>query len=177
MKILFTLLILLMPISKSNDSIYSFTIKDIDGKELSLERFKGKVVLIVNVASKCGYTPQYEGLQAIYEKYKDQGFVIIGFPANNFKSQEPGSNEEIKQFCTLEYGVEFPMASKVSVKGEDQDPLFAYLTSLSNPDFTGEINWNFEKFLINREGKLTRRFRSEVKPESDVLTKAIEDLL
>ncbi len=160
-----------------NESIYEFPVTDIDGNEMSLEKYKGKVILIVNVASKCGYTPQYEGLQNIYEEYKDEGLVILGFPANNFNGQEPGTEEDIKQFCTLNYGVTFPMSSKVSVKGEDQDPLFSYLTSLPNEDFEGEINWNFEKFLIDKEGNLTRRFRSKVEPESKELTSAIKSLL
>tara|TARA_R110000868_G_scaffold306734_1_gene568032 strand:+ start:60487 stop:61029 length:543 start_codon:yes stop_codon:yes gene_type:complete len=159
------------------DSLYDFPVTDIDGKEMALEDYKGKVILIVNVASKCGYTPQYEGLQAIYEEYKDQGLVIVGFPANNFKGQEPGTEEDIKEFCTLTYGVTFPMTSKVSVVGEDQDPLFSYLTSQPNKDFEGEIKWNFEKFLVDREGNLIRRFRSAVKPDSKELTAAIKDVL
>ncbi|HBZ37654.1 MAG TPA: glutathione peroxidase, partial [Balneola sp.] len=145
-----------------------------DGKVVSLEEYKGQAVLIVNVASKCGYTPQYEGLQALYEEFKDDGLVILGFPANNFKGQEPGSNEEIKEFCTLEYGVEFPMFSKVSVVGDDQSELFRYLTSLDNQDFSGDIKWNFEKFLISKDGELTRRFRSKVKPQSVELVKAVK---
>jgi glutathione peroxidase len=161
----------------SESPIYDFQIKDIDGESFSLEQYKGKVILIVNVASKCGYTPQYEGLQNIYEKYADEGLVIIGFPANNFGSQEPGSNENIKQFCTLNYGVTFPMAAKVSVKGDDQNELFQYLTKTENEDFTGDIKWNFEKFLIDREGNLVRRFRSSVKPESRKMRKALESLL
>ena len=180
MKILFTVLLttfLALLSGTVDDSIYDFQIKDIDGNETTLETYKGKVLLIVNVASKCGYTPQYEGLQAIYEKYEDQGLVIVGFPANNFKGQEPGTNEEIKQFCTLEYGVTFPMSSKVSVVGDDQDPLFTYLTSLENQDFDGEIKWNFEKFLVDREGNLIRRFRSGVKPESEEMAEAIQALL
>tara|TARA_R110002049_G_scaffold154425_3_gene318956 strand:- start:7862 stop:8407 length:546 start_codon:yes stop_codon:yes gene_type:complete len=160
--------------SDAPTSIYEFKAESIDGEIISLETYKGKTVLIVNVASKCGFTPQYEGLQALYDFYKDAGLVILGFPANNFKGQEPGTDEEIKQFCTLEYGVEFPMFSKVSVKGDDQDELFAYLTSLENPDFTGEINWNFEKFLISKEGKLLRRFRSKVKPQSEEIVSAIK---
>lgn len=161
----------------TDSSVYNFNLKDIDGNEVSLEQYKGKVLMIVNVASKCGYTPQYEGLQNIYEAYKDEGLVILGFPANNFKGQEPGSNEEIKQFCTLEYGVEFPMFSKVSVKGDDQAELFKYLTSQPNPDFEGDIEWNFEKFLIAKDGSLVRRFRSAVKPESEELVKAIKNEL
>ncbi|WP_018128040.1 glutathione peroxidase [Balneola vulgaris] len=176
MKLLFILFsfIGMFSMAINPDSIYEFTRNDIDGNATPLSMYKGKTVLIVNVASKCGYTPQYEGLQKIYETYKDDGFVILGFPANNFKGQEPGTDEEIKQFCTLEYGVEFPMFSKVSVKGDDQDELFTYLTSLENPDFTGEIKWNFEKFLVSKDGTLIRRFRSGVKPESKELTSAIE---
>lgn len=174
---LFLAIILQATTVNFEDSVYDFSYEDIDGNKSSLAEYKGKVILVLNVASKCGYTPQYEGLQAIYEKYKEDGLVIVGFPANNFKGQEPGTEEEIKEFCTLNYGVTFPMTSKVSVVGEDQDPLFTYLTSLSNPDFTGEIKWNFEKFLIDREGNLQRRFRSATKPQSKDLTSAIEKLL
>lgn len=175
MKLVLILLLSLMVTGMPSvyDSIYDFTRKDIDGNKVALDQYKGKVVMIVNVASKCGFTPQYEGLEAIYEKYKDDGFVILGFPANNFKGQEPGSDEEIKEFCTLTYGVKFPMFSKVSVLGDDQDELFSYLTNLDNPDFKGDISWNFEKFLINKEGKLIRRFKSKVEPESDDITSAI----
>lgn len=161
----------------TDSSVYNFNMMNIDGKEVSLEQYKGQVIMIVNVASKCGYTPQYEGLQNIYDKYKDDGFVILGFPANNFKGQEPGSNEEIKQFCKLEYGVEFPMFSKVSVKGDDQHELFKYLTSQPNPDFEGEIKWNFEKFLVGKDGSLKRRFRSDVKPEGKEIAEAIKNEL
>lgn len=157
------------------NSIYDFTVKDIDGEDLKLEKFKGKVVLIVNVASKCGNTPQYEGLQKIYSKYKDQGFVILGFPANNFLGQEPGTNEEIKQFCTLNYNVTFPMFSKISVKGKDIAPLYKYLTEKeTNPEFAGKISWNFNKFLIDRNGKIVARFGSKVKPESEEIIGTIE---
>lgn len=159
------------------ESIYDFKAENIDGETISLDAYKGKTVLIVNVASKCGYTPQYEGLQALYETYKDKDFVILGFPANNFNGQEPGTDKEIKQFCTLEYGVDFPMFSKISVKGDDQAELFTYLTALENPDFSGEIKWNFEKFLISKEGKLLRRFRSKVKPQSDEIVSAIKSEL
>lgn len=161
-------------LTNSVESIYDFKVENIDGKVVPLETYKGKTVLIVNVASKCGYTPQYEGLQALYEEFKDDGLVILGFPANNFRGQEPGTDEEIKQFCTLEYGVEFPMFSKVSVKGEDQAELFSYLTSLDNPDFTGDIEWNFEKFLVSKDGNLLRRFRSKVKPQSQEIMSAIK---
>lgn len=176
MKILSLLLIPIMALSVNNtvDSIYDFNKKNIDGEEVSLSTYQDKVILIVNVASKCGFTPQYEGLQELYETYKEEGLVILGFPANNFKGQEPGSNEEIKQFCKLEYGVDFPMFSKVSVKGEDQDELFKYLTTQSNNDFEGDIKWNFEKFLINKEGNLIRRFRSNVEPMSSEIVNAIE---
>ncbi|HBQ61044.1 MAG TPA: glutathione peroxidase [Balneolaceae bacterium] len=176
MKILSLLLISIMAISMNTtkDSIYDFKMKDIDGNDVSLSDYKGKVILIVNVASKCGFTSQYEGLQELYEAYKDEGFVILGFPANNFKGQEPGSNEEIKQFCTLEYGVEFPMFSKVSVKGDDQSDFFKYLTEQSNQDFEGDIKWNFEKFLISKDGDVLRRYRSNVEPMSSDIVDAIE---
>ena len=180
MKILLTALLttLFMVPNLTNDaSIYEFPVTDIDGNELQLDDYKGKVLMIVNVASKCGYTPQYEGLQKIYEEYKDQGLVIVGFPANNFKGQEPGTEEDIKQFCTLNYGVTFPMTSKVSVIGDDQDPLFTFLTSQPNSDFEGDIKWNFEKFLVNKDGKLIRRFRSASKPESEEVVTAIKELL
>lgn len=179
MKIILTILItvLFSGMANINDSIYDFNLADIDGNKMSLEQFEGKVLLLVNVASKCGYTPQYEGLQAIYEEYSDDGLVIIGFPANNFAGQEPGTEEDIKQFCTLNYGVTFPMTEKVSVVGDDQAALFSYLTSQPNKDFEGDIKWNFEKFLIDREGNLQRRFRSSVKPESEELVSAIKELL
>lgn len=175
--LIFILTLVFGSVHFSSNSIYDFKAENIDGKIISLDSYEGKVIMIVNVASKCGYTPQYEGLQALYEEYKDEGLVILGFPANNFKGQEPGTDEEIKQFCTLEYGVEFPMFSKVSVKGDDQAELFTYLTALDNPDFKGDIKWNFEKFLISKEGKLTRRFRSQTKPQSDELVSAIENEL
>lgn len=179
MKILSILITLISGIfmNVNTESIYDYMMKDIDGKEVSLDQYKGKVILVVNVASKCGYTPQYEGLQNLYEDYKKEGLVVLGFPANNFNGQEPGSDEEIKQFCTLNYGVEFPMFSKVSVKGEDQAELFKYLTEAQNPDFTGEIKWNFEKFLIDKDGNLIRRFRSNVKPESNEIVNAVTEAL
>lgn len=175
MKILIgiSIVIISMVIGHSQN-FYDFTMESIDGEPVSLNQYKGKVVLVVNVASKCGYTPQYDGLQELYETYEKDGFVILGFPANNFKGQEPGSNEEIKEFCRLEYGVEFPLFSKVSVRGDDQDALFSFLTSQPNSDFTGDIEWNFEKFLIDKEGKLQRRFRSKVEPLSDELVAAIK---
>lgn len=160
------------------DSVHDFTMTDIDGKDVKLKAYKGKVALLVNVASKCGYTPQYEGLQRIYDKYKDQGFVVLGFPANNFGGQEPGSNEEIKEFCTLKYKTTFPMFAKISVKGEDQHPLYKYLTGAdTNPNFAGDIKWNFGKFLVDQKGRVIARFDSKDAPESEKVTKAIEDAL
>jgi len=160
------------------NSIYDFEMLDIDGNKVGLDKYKGNVVLIVNTASKCGYTPQYEGLEKIYEKYKDSGFVILGFPANNFGGQEPGTNEEIKEFCTLRYKVSFPMFAKISVKGDDQHPLYTYLTSAeTDPKFAGEITWNFNKFLIDRDGKIIARFATQDTPESEKVTGEIEKAL
>lgn len=161
--------------SPSATSIYEFSMKDIDGKTVKLEDFKGKAVLIVNVASKCGNTPQYEGLEKIYKQYKDKGFVVLGFPANNFMGQEPGSEADIKQFCTLKYNVTFPMFSKISVKGDDIHPLYKYLTQASNP--TGDVRWNFGKFLIGKDGKIIARFDPKTLPESQEVTSAIESAL
>ena len=155
-----------------------FKVKTIDGKEQKLSEYKGKVVLFVNVASKCGLTPQYKGLEALYEKYKDQGFVILGFPANNFGSQEPGTNEEIKQFCTSKYDVTFPMMSKISVKGEDKHPLYKFLTEgKAGDDFAGDIEWNFAKFLVDRNGNVIARFSSKTKPEDAQVAQTIEKAL
>ena len=156
------------------NSIYDFTLKDIDRKEVNLGQYRGKVVLVVNVASRCGYTPQYEGLQKVYQKYKDRGFVILGFPANNFMAQEPGTDEEIKTFCSTKYNVTFPIFSKISVKGDDIHPLYKYLTSKeTNPDFGGDIKWNFSKFLLDKNGKIVARFEPALKPESDSETFSI----
>jgi glutathione peroxidase len=170
------------PITASNlskeKSVYDFKMTDIDGKETRLAKYKGKVALVVNVASKCGYTPQYEGLQRVYDKYKDKNFVVLGFPANNFGGQEPGSNEEIKEFCTSKYKTTFPMFAKISVKGEDQHPLYKYLTGAeTNPDFAGDIKWNFNKFLVDRKGRVIARFDSKAAPESEVVISAIEKAL
>lgn len=160
------------------DSMYEFTMKDIDGKDVKLDTYKGKVVMIVNTASRCGNTPQYEGLQKIYDKYKDKGFVVLGFPANNFMGQEPGSDEEIKEFCTLNYNVTFPMFSKISVKGADQHPFYSFLTHKeTNPGFDGDITWNFEKFLTDRNGKIIARFTPKTKPEDPKVVEAIEKAL
>ena len=150
-------------------SVYDFKISSIDGKTINLQKFKGKKILIVNTASKCGYTPQYTDLQKLSEQYKGK-LVVIGFPANNFGGQEPGTNPEIKEFCKG-YNVTFLLSEKVSVKGIDMNPLFKYLTSTENPDFIGDIKWNFEKFLLDENGKLIHRFRSAVKPLSPELTK------
>jgi glutathione peroxidase len=159
-------------------NVYEFTMNSIDGQPMPLAKFHGKVMLIVNVASKCGFTPQYEGLEAVYEKYKDQGLVIVGFPANNFMAQEPGTNEEIKTFCSTKYNVKFPLYSKISVKGEDKAPLYQFLTDTNaNPKTGGEIKWNFTKFLVDRDGKVIARFESAVKPESPEVTAAIEKAL
>jgi glutathione peroxidase len=158
-------------------SIYDFVLPSIDGKPLPLSGFKGKVILIVNVASRCGYTPQYSALESIYEKYKDQGFVILGFPANNFGGQEPGTNAEIKTFCSTKYNVTFPIYSKVSVKGDDQTPLYGYLTAQANPSFAGDIKWNFTKFLVDRRGKVVERFEPATTPDSPEVIAAIEKYL
>jgi glutathione peroxidase len=158
----------------AGSGVYSFTLNSIDGKPAPLGDYKGKVVLLVNVASQCGYTPQYSALEAIYEKYKDQGFVILGFPANNFGAQEPGTNEEIKTFCTRKYSVTFPMYAKISVEGADQAPLYSYLTKDTGPGIAGDIKWNFTKFLVDRDGKVVQRFEPAVTPDSKEVTAAIE---
>jgi len=165
-----TLLILLSLIFTPPNTIYDFKFKTIDGKEVKLSAFKGKKILIVNTASKCGFTPQYEELEKLHQQYGRE-VVLIGFPAGNFGGQELATNSEIKDFCKKNFGVSFLLSEKTSVKGEDINPLFAYLTSEANPDFTGEIKWNFEKFLIDEHGKLVHRFRSKVTPLSSEITK------
>jgi glutathione peroxidase len=178
MKILLTALLLLSASAFAASGLYDFTMPALNGTPTPLAGFKGKVVLVVNVASQCGYTPQYEGLQALYAKYKDQGFVIAGFPANNFGGQEPGTNEEIGAFCRSKYGVTFPMFSKISVKGGDQAPLYRFLTDkTANPKTGGEIQWNFTKFLVDREGRVIRRFEPAVEPQSKELVSAVEAML
>jgi len=179
MKKLFVLLALLgTTLMAAEKKVYDFTLNSIEGQTTPLASFKGKVVLLVNVASRCGFTPQYAGLEALYEKYKDRGFVIVGIPANNFGAQEPGSNQEIKTFCTSKYHVTFPMMAKVSVKGGDITPLYAFLTDkAANPKTGGEIGWNFTKFLIGQDGRVIARFDSEVEPDSKDLTSAIEKAL
>ncbi|MCW5976927.1 MAG: glutathione peroxidase [Bryobacteraceae bacterium] len=159
-------------------SVHEFTLNSIDGRPTPLAEYTGKTALLVNVASKCGYTPQYQGLEALYKKYKDQGFVVLGFPANNFGAQEPGTNEEIKSFCTRTYNVTFPMFAKISVKGDDQAPLYQFLTdSQANPATGGDVKWNFTKFLVDGNGKVVARFESKVTPESPELVEAIEKTL
>lgn len=165
------------PASASTD-LLDVTMKDIDGKEVELdEAYRGKVVLIVNVASKCGLTPQYEGLQALYDKYKDQGLVVLGMPANDFKGQEPGTEAEIKEFCTAKYNVSFPMFSKIVVKGEEKHPLYQKLTDPANTETGGDIKWNFTKFLVGKDGKVVARFEPAVKPLDPQVTEAIEKAL
>ena len=156
-------------------SIYDFTMNSIDGEATPLSKFQGQVVLVVNVASRCGFTPQYAALEKVYEKYKDRSFVIVGFPANNFGGQEPGTNQEIKTFCATKYNVTFPMMAKVSVKGDDKTPLYQFLTDkTSNPSTGGEIQWNFTKFLIGPDGRPVARFEPNVKPDDPQVTTAIE---
>jgi len=158
--------------------VHDFTLNSIEGKPAPLSAYQGKVVLIVNVASRCGFTPQYAGLEALYEKYKDRGFAILGFPANNFGGQEPGTNEEIKTFCSTKYNVTFPMYSKISVKGDDQAPLYQYLTDKqANPATGGEVQWNFTKFLVDKSGKVVARFEPKVTPDSPDVAGAIEKAL
>jgi glutathione peroxidase len=173
MKAAVTLLAMLTSSAFAASNVHEFTLPSIDGAAAPLAAYKGKIVLIVNVASKCGYTPQYAGLEKLYETYKDKGFVILGFPANNFGAQEPGTNEEIKTFCSRNYNVTFPMYSKISVKGDDEAPLYQFLTSSTG----GDIKWNFTKFLIDRDGKIVSRFESKVTPDSSELVGAVEKAL
>jgi glutathione peroxidase len=160
----------------ADSHLQNIPLKDINGNDTSLKSYSGKVVLLVNVASKCGNTPQYTGLEALYEKYKDKGLVIIGVPSNDFAGQEPGTAEEIKAFCTQNYGVTFPLMSKVHVKGSEKCPLYAALTGPQSP-FPGEVEWNFGKFLIDRNGKVIKRFNPKVKPEAADLVQAVEAAL
>jgi len=157
--------------------LYNFKMDSIDNKPVSLGEYQGKVLLMVNVASQCGYTPQYTSLESLYEKYRDRGLVVMGFPANNFGAQEPGSNEEIKTFCSRKFAVKFPMFSKISVKGSDEAPLYQYLTKQANPAATGDIKWNFTKFLVDRQGNVIARFEPNVTPDSPEVTSAVEKAL
>jgi glutathione peroxidase len=179
LRTLFLMLLLLPALALAvSKSVYDFTLNSIDGQPSPLSSFKGKVVMLVNVASKCGYTPQYSALESTYEKYKDRGLVIVGIPANNFGAQEPGTNEEIKTFCSRKYNVTFPMMAKVSVKGLDQTPLYQFLTDKTlNPTTGGEIKWNFTKFIFDRDGNAIARFEPEVTPDSPQVTAAIEKAL
>ena len=176
---LISTLFMIAPAEKMNESdqIFNFTMTALEGGEVDLSSFQDKVVLIVNTASKCGFTGQYSELQELYETYSDQGFIILGFPSADFGGQEFDSDEDIAAFCERNYGVSFPMFSRISVKGADQHPLFEILTTAENADFTGDINWNFEKFLVDKNGNLIRRFRSRTTPMSTEVTSSIEALL
>jgi glutathione peroxidase len=174
--ILLALAFLQVVSAQAAGSIYDVPVKDIDGKPTSLKTYEGKVLLIVNVASKCGYTPQYTGLEALYEKYKDKGLLVLGFPCNQFGGQEPGTNEQIKQFCSSKYQVTFPLFDKIEVNGPNRNQLYTMLAGEGSP-FPGNIKWNFNKFLIGRDGKILKRFDSKVKPESEEMTQAVEAAL
>jgi glutathione peroxidase len=158
------------------ESIYDIPLKNIEGQDTSLKPYQGKVMLIVNVASRCGFTPQYTALEALYQKYNSQGLVVLGFPCNQFGGQEPGTDVEIKQFCTSRYAVTFPMFDKLEVNGGNRHPLYVMLAGNESP-FAGDIKWNFTKFLIGRDGKILKRFGSPVKPDSEEVTQAIETAL
>jgi len=175
MKKLFLFFVIFISISGFGQSFYDFTVKDIDGNDFDFSQLKGKKVMVVNVASKCGFTPQYEQLEAIYKKYKSTGFIIIGFPANDFKEQEPGTNKEIKEFCTLNFGVNFPMMAKIHVKGDSINPLYRWLTTKElNEVKDSKVKWNFQKYLIGRDGKLERVISPWVKPDSKKVITWIE---
>ena len=158
-------------------SVHEFAVEDLSGNKVDLGNYRGKVLLLVNVASQCGYTKQYENMVALHERFAPQGLAVVGFPANNFGQQEPGTNAEIAAFCSTRYAVSFPMFAKVSVKGGDQHPLFQHLTSAANPDFTGDIEWNFEKFLVGKDGRLLRRFRSAALPDGPEISAAVAQAL
>lgn len=166
-------LALVQAVSAQTNSLYDIPLKDIDGKDTSLKAYQGKVLLVVNVASKCGNTPQYAALEALQKKYESQGFTVLGFPCNDFMSQEPGTPEQIKQFCTSTYDVTFPLFDKLHVKGPEQHPLYAELTGADSP-YPGPIDWNFAKFVISRDGKILTRFKARVKPDSPEVVAAIE---
>ena len=163
---------------QSGQSIYDFTVYDIDSNEVSLSQYKGKILLIVNVASKCGNTPQYAGLEQLYEKYKDQGLVILGFPSNDFLKQEPGNNAEIKSFCQSTYGVQFPMFSKIHVRGKDIAPLYQFLTEKDkNGVLNAPVTWNFQKFLVNRTGQIVASFQPRTKVEESIFQNTLKKIL
>ena len=162
-----------MPTSK----LYDIPLTLIDGTETTFDRFKGKTVLVVNVASKCGFTPQYAGLEALYTRYQDEGFVVLGLPCNQFMGQEPGEEADIQSFCELNFGVTFPLTEKVDVRGKHQHPLYAELTRFKHGPLPGMVKWNFEKFLVNPAGEVVGRFASTVEPESEQIVHAIEETL
>jgi glutathione peroxidase len=173
---LFTALVCMQTLALSAGSLYDIPVKDIDGKESSLKDYQGKVLLVVNVASKCGLTPQYKALEAIHEKYKAQGFTVLGFPCNQFLGQEPGTNEEIKQFCSSKYNVSFPLFDKLEVNGPNRHPLYVALAGDGSP-FPGNIKWNFGKFLVGRDGKILKRFEPRTTPDSPEVIEAIQAAL
>jgi glutathione peroxidase len=170
------ILLTLVMTAHSEPNLSGIPLKDINGKETSLKAYQGQVLLLVNVASKCGYTPQYKSLETTHRKYKDQGLAVLGFPCNDFGAQEPGSNEEIKTFCATKYDVTFPLFDKLHVKGSEQHPLYAALTGKESP-YPGDVKWNFGKFLVGRDGKIIQRWESKVAPDSPEITKAIETAL
>jgi len=169
-------LLLVSLVTLRAEPLYNIAVKDIDGKATTLGAYQGRVLLVVNVASECGYTPQYEGLEAVFKKYAANGLTVLGFPCNQFGGQEPGTNAEIKQFCTTTFHVTFPMFDKIEVNGANRHPLYAALAGKDSP-FPGDIKWNFGKFLIGRDGKILKRFDSGAKPESPEVIKAIEAAL
>ncbi len=174
---LFSALLLAQAVSAENPvPLHSISVKDINGKETSLKAYQGKVFLVVNVASQCGLTPQYQALEAVHQKYQAKGFAVLGFPCNDFGAQEPDSNEEIKKFCSSKYSVTFPLYDKLHVKGPEQHPLYAALTGKNSP-FPGDVKWNFGKFLIGRDGKILKRFEPGVTPDSAEVTQAIDAAL
>jgi len=173
---LLTTLCVMQTLAASANSLYDISLKDIDGKDTSLKAYKGKVILIVNVASKCGLTPQYQALEALQEKYKDKGFSVLGFPCNQFGGQEPGTNEEIKQFCSSKYNVSFPLFDKIDVNGPKRHPLYVALAGQESP-YPGDIKWNFNKFLVGRDGKIIKRFEPRTKPDAPEVIEAIEAAL
>jgi glutathione peroxidase len=174
--LLLSLFLVLLALPLQAQTIYDIKLKDIDGRETSLAAYKGKVLLIVNVASKCGFTRQYTGLEALHQQYRDRGLVVLGFPCNQFGGQEPGTNDEIKQFCSSQFNVTFPLFDKIEVNGDKRHPLYAQLAGPTSP-YPGNIKWNFTKFLISRDGTILNRFDSKVAPESEELKRAIESAL
>jgi glutathione peroxidase len=177
MKTIATLLTLILaPLAMAATQLHDIPLKDINGKGTSLKAYDGKVLLIVNVASQCGLTPQYKALEALYEKYKARGLVVLGFPCNDFAGQEPGTNEEIKQFCSTRFQVSFPLFDKLHVKGAEQHPLYAALAGPGSP-FPGDVAWNFGKFLVGKDGRILRRFEPKVKPDDPEVIQALETAL